>query len=104
MDLTNAVTAEAVHERNMRDPQYRAEHERTRLADEVALRVLSYRHEHGLSQSAFARLAGLRQANVSRLEAADHEPSLTMLSRLAAVLDEHFTIDVDAEGAHLAGV
>lgn len=88
----------------MRDPEHRAEYERGRLANEVARRVLTYRHEHGLSQSAFARLAGLRQANVSRLEAGDHEPSLSMLSRLSAVLGEHFTIDVGADGAHLAGV
>lgn len=68
--------------------EYRAERDRTRLANEVALRVLGYRHEHALSQSAFARLIGMPQPNVARLEAADHEPSASMLSRLSAMWGE----------------
>lgn len=101
MDLTGTVTAKAVHERNMDNAEYREERERTALAHAVALRVMSYRDEHNLSQRAFGDLAGLKQANVSRLEAGDHEPSLSTLARLSAVLGEHFTLDVDEHGAHL---
>ena len=101
MRLDDAIPAEQVEADSMASPQYRAERNRTRLANEVALRVLGYRHEHGLSQSAFARLLGMRQPNIARLEAADHEPSMSLLSRLSAVLGEPFTIYVDATGAHL---
>jgi DNA-binding transcriptional regulator YiaG len=101
MRLDDAIPAEKLHEQDMADPEYRACYERTRLANEVAIRVLLYRHEHGLSQSGFARLAGMRQPNIARLEAAEHEPSLATLRRLSVVLGEHFTIDVDPGGAHL---
>jgi DNA-binding XRE family transcriptional regulator len=101
MKLDDVIPAENLHEQDMTAPEYRAEYERTRLANEVAIRVLVYRAEHGLSQTAFARLAGMRQPNVARLEAADHEPSLATLQRLSAVLGEHFTVDVSPEGAHL---
>ena len=101
MRLDDAIPAEQVEADSMASPEYRAERDRTRLANEVAIRVLRYRHEHELSQSAFARLIGMRQPNVARLEAADHEPSVSMLSRLSAVLGEPFTIDVDSDGAHL---
>jgi predicted transcriptional regulator len=81
--LDDAIPAEDLHDQDMADPEYRAEYERTRLANEVAIRVLEYRMTHGLSQTGFARL-----------EAADHEPSLVTLRGLAAVLGEHFTVDV----------
>ena len=101
MRLDDAIPAGQVEADSMASPEYRTERDRTRLANEVALRVLGYRHEHGLSQSAFARLIGMCQPTIARLEASDHEPSMSMLSRLSAVLGEPFTIDVDATGAHL---
>ena len=43
MKLSELATAEEIHERDMADPAYRAEHERTRFANDVAIRVLRYR-------------------------------------------------------------
>lgn len=97
MYLDDAVPAGQLEAESMNE----AEYERTRLANEVAVRVLAYRNQQGLSQTAFARLVGMRQPNVARLETGDHEPSLSMLTRLAAVLGEHFTIDITAAGAQL---
>lgn len=42
----------------LRDPAFRAEWERMALARAVAEAVIRYRVEHGLSQSAQARLVG----------------------------------------------
>lgn len=99
--LSELSTAEEIHERDMRDPAYRAEHERTRFANEVAIRVLRYRTEHGLSQSAFGRLVGMRQPHVARLESGEHEPSLSTLVRLSAALDVDFTVDINPGGVQL---
>jgi transcriptional regulator with XRE-family HTH domain len=85
----------------MADPVYRAEHERTRFANDVAIRVLAYRSEHGLTQTAFGRLVGLRQPHVARLESGEHEPSLSTLVRLAAALGEDLTVDIKPGGARL---
>lgn len=99
--LSELTTAEELHERDMVDPSYRAEYERTRFANDIAIRVLRYRAEHGLTQTAFGRLVGMRQPHVARLESGEHEPSLSTLIRLAGALGEDFTVDIKADGARL---
>jgi DNA-binding XRE family transcriptional regulator len=101
MYLDDAIPAGQLEAESMSDPEYRAEYERTRVANEVAVRMLAYRNQHGLSQTGLAQLLGMRQPNVARLEAGDHEPSLTTLTRLACVLGEHFTIEITSDGAQL---
>ncbi|MHB1772314.1 MAG: helix-turn-helix transcriptional regulator [Acidimicrobiales bacterium] len=99
--LSELTTAEEIHERDMADPVYRAENERTRFANDIAIRVLYYRSEHGLTQTAFGRLVGMRQPHVARLESGEHEPSLSTLVRLAAALGEDLTVDIKPGGARL---
>lgn len=94
-------TAQEIHERDMTDPAYQVDHERTRFANDVAIRVLRYRTERGLTQTAFGKLAGLRQPHVARLEAGEHEPSLSTLVRLSAALGSDFVIDINPGGIHL---
>jgi DNA-binding XRE family transcriptional regulator len=99
--LSELATAEEIHERDMAEPAYRAEHEQTRFANDVAIRVLRYRTEHALTQTAFGRLVGMRQPHVARLESGEHEPSLSTLVRLAAALGEELTVEIKPDGACL---
>jgi DNA-binding XRE family transcriptional regulator len=85
------------------DPDYRAEAERTRFAHEVAMRVIAYRVEHGISQTEFGRRVGIRQPHVARLEAGDHEPSLATLMRLSRALGIEFHIDITPERLEITG-
>jgi transcriptional regulator with XRE-family HTH domain len=80
------------------DPAVQRELERTALANDVAIRVIRYRAEHGLSQTQLARQLGLHQSAIARLEAGDHEPSLTTLGRLAKGLGVDFHIDITPDG------
>ena len=80
------------------NPEVRRELERTALANDVAIRVIRYRSEHGLSQTQLARQLGLHQSAIARLEAGDHVPSLTTLGRLAKGLVMEFHIDVTSDG------
>jgi DNA-binding XRE family transcriptional regulator len=72
------------------DPRFRDEWERTRLAREVAAELVRHRAEHGLTQAALARRAGVSRSTIARLEAADHEPAPAVLARLAASLGLSF--------------
>lgn len=99
--LSELTTAQEIHDRDMAELAYRAEHERTRFANDVAIRVLAYRAEHGLTQTAFGKLVGLRQPHVARLEASEHEPSLATLARLSAALGVDFTVDIHRGGVQL---
>jgi DNA-binding XRE family transcriptional regulator len=90
-ELRNAEDIRAAH---MQDAEYRREHERTRLANDVAIKVIQFRVANGLSQAELGRLLGMRQPNVARLESGDHEPSLRTLALLAQVLNQDFSVEV----------
>lgn len=93
-ELSQLTTAGQIAAEELRDPDVRREHERTALAHAVAMRLIRYRTEHGLSQTALARQLGLQQPAVARLEAGDHEPSLATLARLARGLGIDFSVEI----------
>jgi len=97
--LSDLKPAAEVLTEQLKDPSFREEWERTALARDVALRVTTYRAEHKLSQAALARRLGMQQPAIARLEAGAHEPSLSMLHRLATCLgmEFHITIAPDAD-------
>jgi ribosome-binding protein aMBF1 (putative translation factor) len=92
--MSELRNAEDLAAEELRDPEVRREYERTAFANAVAIRVISYRAEHGLSQSALARELGMRQPAIARLEAGEHEPSLSTLARLARALGIDFSIEI----------
>ena len=93
-----------VLEEMLQDPQFRAEWERTALARAVAEAVIRYRAEHGLSQTALARLLGWRQPVVARLEAAEHNPTMDTLVTLARTLGLRMQVDVGPKTGVVAKV
>ncbi|HWE56280.1 MAG TPA: helix-turn-helix transcriptional regulator [Acidimicrobiales bacterium] len=99
--LSELTSATELHERDLADPGYRTEYERTRFANQVAIRVIRYRAEQGLTQTAFGRLVGMRQPHVARLESGDHEPSVSTLARLSAALGVDFSLAITPEGVRL---
>lgn len=99
--LSELRTAGEIHAEDMRDPEYRAEYERTAFANAVAIRVMKYRAKHGLSQSALARELGMHQPAIARLEAGDHQPSLETLARLARGMGLEFHIDITPDAVRL---
>ena len=102
MKLSDLKTATDVERADLENnPEYRNEWERTKIAHEVAMRVLDYRVEHKLTQTALAELLGMRQPHIARLEAGDHEPSLATLARIARVLGIEFHIDITRSALQL---
>ena len=102
MKMSDLKTTEELHTGDLDDPEYRAEWERTHITHEVAMRVISYRVEHQLTQTELARMLGMRQPHIARLEAGEHEPSLATLSRLARVLGLEFHIDITRSALRLS--
>lgn len=92
--LSELRKAEDVRADHMQDADYRREHERTQLANDVAIKVIQFRVANRLSQADLARRLGMRQPNVARLESGDHEPSLRTLALLAKALNQDFSVDV----------
>lgn len=92
------IKAEEVLRQELEDESFRAEWERTAFARAVALRVVSFRAERGLSQAALGRLLGMAQSGIARLEAGEHLPTLETMRRLARVLGTSFLVEVDPDG------
>ncbi|MDA8265408.1 MAG: helix-turn-helix transcriptional regulator [Actinomycetota bacterium] len=92
--MSELRSAEDIAAGELRDPEVRREYERTAFANAVAIRVIRYRAEHGLSQSALARQLGMSQPAIARLEAGEHEPSLGTLARLAGGLAIDFSVEI----------
>jgi transcriptional regulator with XRE-family HTH domain len=94
MKLSDMKTSEQALAEELRDSAFKREWERTAVARAVALKVLAYRTDHGLSQRALAKNLGMTQPQVARLEAGEHNPTIDTLARLAQALDIEFAIDV----------
>ncbi|MGA2939920.1 MAG: helix-turn-helix domain-containing protein [Syntrophobacteraceae bacterium] len=85
---------EILHQRYIGDNETRkASVQAERINAEVAQKIYEIRKEAGLSQKALADLVETTQSVISRLEDADYEGhSLSMLSRIAKVLDRDIMI------------
>ena len=83
-------TFEQVLVEELEAPEFRAEWTRLALARAVALRLVRYRGEHNLTQTALGRLVGMSQPAIARLEDADQDPSQEALFRLADALAIEF--------------
>jgi transcriptional regulator with XRE-family HTH domain len=82
----------------LKDPDFREEWERTAVARAVAIQIIRYRAEQGLSQTALARRLGVSQSVVGRLELGEHEPKISTLRRLSQVLGLRFGLDIHPTG------
>jgi ribosome-binding protein aMBF1 (putative translation factor) len=90
------ITSDSLKKR-LRDPEFREAWERTELARAVALCLVEFREDNGISQSALARKIGMHQPAIARLEAGDHNPSVDTLMRLSRGLGIDFHIDITPE-------
>jgi transcriptional regulator with XRE-family HTH domain len=79
-------------------PEYRREWERTALARAVAVKVISYRAERGLSQTALAKRLQMTQPAIARLERGEHNPTFPTLLRLSNALGVELAIDIVPTG------
>ena len=99
--LSESKTGEQLVADDVRDPAVAAELARTSVANQLAILIIRYRVEHGLTQTALARKLGTKQPAVARLEAGDHEPSVATLARLANRLGITLRLDVEPESVVL---
>ncbi|MHC1728321.1 MAG: helix-turn-helix transcriptional regulator [Syntrophobacteraceae bacterium] len=89
----NAV--QILHRRYIGDNENRkASVQAERINVEVAQKIYEIRKEAGLSQKALADLVETTQSVISRLEDADYEGPLTMLSRIANALGREIIIEM----------
>ena len=98
IDMTpkGTKTGKEVLDGLLEDPEFRKEWERTALARAVAIEVIRYRAEHGISQTELGRRLGMHQPAIARLEEGEHNPSIYMLRRLSEKLEIDVNINIHA--------
>ena len=92
--ISDLKMAEKFLEEQLEDPEFRAEWNRTALARAVSLGIISYRSTHGLTQTELARIIGIKQPAVARLEAGETNPSWETLNRISQALGIEFLVDI----------
>lgn len=82
---------------SLKDPEVKAEWDRTTLARTISNWTILYRTRAGLSQTGLARVLGWKQPQVARLEIGEHEPSYSTLIHLSRVLKTHIVIRIEQD-------
>lgn len=95
MKFSDMKTFDEVLAEELQDPEFRARWAKTALARAIANQVIAYRDRHDLTQTQFAELLGMKQPAVARLEAAEHNPSIETLVKLATALDIEVNININ---------
>ena len=98
MKLEDLIPFEQILEEELRDPEFRAEWERLAPARAVANRLILYRAEHGLTQTALGRRLGMPQSAIARLEIGEHIPTLSTLLKLTDVLGLEILVTMTPPG------
>jgi transcriptional regulator with XRE-family HTH domain len=81
-------------EEQLADPKFKAEWQRLAPAREFASTLLRYRAEHELSQRALAKLLGVSQPRIVKLESGEHNPEIDTIINAARQLGIEFALDV----------
>jgi DNA-binding XRE family transcriptional regulator len=89
---------EVLAERLASDAEFAAEWERLALARMVAVQLIGYRADHGLSQRALAERLGVSQPRVVELESGEKNPQIETLVKISAATGLEFAIDIAPVG------
>jgi transcriptional regulator with XRE-family HTH domain len=79
----DTISLSSVRESILSNPEVRAEYDALKAEFEFARAVLEMRESLGLTQREFADLAGIKQAQLARLESGKQMPRIDTLANLA---------------------
>ena len=77
----------------MSDPDYKEYYEQMKPAADISKAMIGARLQLGLTQEDLSKRTGIRQADISRLESCDSNPSLKTLQRIAEGLEMRLKIE-----------
>ena len=70
-------------DQQMQDPEFKAEHDRTRAEFEITRALIAARISQNLTQKELSARTGIRQSNISRIENGTCCPTVATLQALA---------------------
>lgn len=82
-------------EKHASDPEARKAYEELSPYEAIARQLIAFRIKNGLTQRDLARLAGMHQSAIARLESGEHEPTLRTLQRVTHAMGGTLVLEVD---------
>lgn len=79
--------------KQMKDPEFRAEYEKTRPEFEIMRAMINARNEKNITQKELAEKTGIRQSNISRIERGACSPNIATLQAIAKGLGKELHIE-----------
>lgn len=76
----------------LKDPEFKAEYDALEPEFSLMRTIMEARMEKGLTQQKLSELTGISQADISRLEGGNGNPSLRTLQRIAEALGKQVKI------------
>ncbi len=77
----------------LKDENFKREYEQIQPEMEIIKTLVAARKEQNMTQSDLAKVTGINQADISRLENGNRNPSLNMLKKLAEGLGMQLKIE-----------
>jgi len=78
----------------LKDPEFKKEWENSEVEYQLGCKLIEARLKKNLSQRDLAKKVGTSQAAISRIEAMNGNPSLSLLKRISAALDSKLEISL----------
>jgi transcriptional regulator with XRE-family HTH domain len=88
MSDLNELTDELIQ-----DPGFKKEYDSLQTERDIALAIISARKNVGMTQNELAKKSGISQADISRLETGNRNPSIALLQRLAQAMNTVLRIE-----------
>ena len=82
----------------MKDVAFKIEYERLSTEYKVATELIKLRLSRGMTQAELAKAVNTQQASIARMESGSYLPSLSMIKKIADVLDADLEIKLKHRG------
>ena len=86
---------EEVHNRLIKDEEFKAEYERLKPRYELIAQIIDARSQLNITQEELAQRAGTQKSNISRFESGSYNPTLDFVTKIARSLDKEVHISLN---------
>ena len=93
-NIPKYIRAETLHQKWMKDPEYRREYEKLEPEFQIARQIIGARIKKKMTQEQLAEKVGTGQAVISRLEGMNAKPSISLLQRVAKALETKIKVTI----------
>lgn len=91
------ISFESVRDELLKNPEVKAEYEKLNTEFDIARQFIALRKEQGMSQREFARVVGIKQPQLARLESGREIPKIQTLIKIAKQVGYNIEVRVVRE-------